>query len=760
MLMVGTRDSSWGSVSRRSAFIVAAVILVLGLQAGIFGMSSPSRVLAAGPSCTITNLNPHSAPTGTDTGFAFTLTSPADQIAWVKVTSPSAQVMIDGGSSDWLPTVSYDSSQETFTGSPIDPGNPISVNVVASVSYFAGGNWTVQASSNASGSSPFPCTGDTSMTVTDTNPPTFVSISASALTTSATIHWSTDKPTTGVVDYGLTSGYGLSKSDSTLGTSGSVTITGLKSGTVYHYQVTATDQSDNSVTSNDSTFTTANPASEPPSSGGSGGGSSGSGGVINTPVTDTRDKTPPKISIVPPSAKILMTIPTINGEASDNIGVLRVEYSVDGGQNWLPVDTSEGLGGKHVNFSFTPINLDDGTYSILARAVDAGGNITKTPKVEVVIDLLPPVVGGNVISVGPQVIQPGDNGILEVPANVDLTINLSTSGGATSVNLSAMNVIGGNASLASNFALSRLPDSGLWSGILSFSEPGYYQIVAHAVDGANNKTARVIDTVRVARSGLVTSAKGPVAHAEVTVYYLDPDTNSWIIWDGEAYGQANPQRAGDDGNFNSLLPPGTYYAKVSAPGYATLQSSIVTITRPTPLTATLHVHAASGLSFISGLLSSFSIEHIALQDEQSKVPAALKRQDVIGQTLASFALTDTTGTQQNSVAWLGKPTVITVMSAWAPGTAEQMAALEQVATNHDVNVKAIGLQNDSLLLQAYDEIAGSSLIWLADPDSHTVPFLKVGSMPMHYFVDRKGVIRDEVPGVLSPEQITQRLADL
>ena len=759
MLMVGIRDSYWRDAVRRSLLIGVATLLLLGLQAGVLGGVLGSHALAAGPTCTITDLTPHSAPTGTDTGFAFTLTSPGDQIAWVKVTSPSAQVAIDGGSSDWLPTISYDTTQATFTGGPIDPGNPISVNVVASVSYFTGGNWTVQASSNSGGSSPSVCTGDTSLTVTDNNPPTFVSISASALTTSATIHWSTDKPTTGVADYGLTSGYGLSKSDATVGTTGSVNITGLKSGTVYHYQVTATDQSSNSVISNDSTFTTANPASEPPPTGGT-GGSGGSGGVINTPVTDTTDKTPPKITIVPPATKILMVIPTITGEASDNVGVLRVEYSVDGGQNWLPADTTDGLGGKHVTFSFTPVNLDDGTYSLVARAVDAGGNITKTTKSSIVIDLLPPVVGGNVISVGPQVILPGDNEIIEVPANVDLTINLSTSGGATSVNLSAMDVTGSNSSLASNFSLSRLPDSGLWSGVLSFSEPGYYQLVAHAVDGANNKTTRVIDSIHVTRPGLVVSAKGPVAGAEVTIYYLDPDTNSWIIWDGEAYGQTNPQRAGDNGNFNSLLPPGTYYATVTAAGYATLQSSIITITRPSPLTANLRLHATSGLSFISGLLSSFSVQHITLQDDQSKVPSVLKSQDVTGQTLASFALTDTTGSDQNSVSWLGKPTVVTVMSAWAPGTAEQMAALEQVAANHDVNVKTIGLQNDSLLLQAYDEIGGSSLVWLADPDSHIVPLLKVGSMPTHYFVDRKGVIRAVAAGVLSPEQIIQRLADL
>ena len=99
----------------------------------------------------------------------------------------------------------------------------------------------------------------------DTTPPVISNILANAGTTSATVSWSTDESTTGLVRYGTTTAYELGSVGSAQGTSHSVNLSGLSTGQTYHYQIEAQDSSSNVSTSTDRTFVT--------NSGGSGGGS-------------------------------------------------------------------------------------------------------------------------------------------------------------------------------------------------------------------------------------------------------------------------------------------------------------------------------------------------------------------------------------------------------------------------------------------------------------------------------------------------------
>ncbi|MCL5411274.1 MAG: fibronectin type III domain-containing protein [Patescibacteria group bacterium] len=77
-----------------------------------------------------------------------------------------------------------------------------------------------------------------------------------ALSTSVTVTWNTDKVSDSYVEYGLTASYGTNTGldESTL--SHSVTVTGLTPSTTYHFRVKSKDSDGNTGTSNDSTFTT------------------------------------------------------------------------------------------------------------------------------------------------------------------------------------------------------------------------------------------------------------------------------------------------------------------------------------------------------------------------------------------------------------------------------------------------------------------------------------------------------------------------
>ena len=88
----------------------------------------------------------------------------------------------------------------------------------------------------------------TALTISD------VTVEKSA--TSAIVSWTTDVPSNSRVNYGITSLYGLSESDSELVTSHSITLSGLDPSTIYHFSVFSVSAVGDSDQSSDSTFET------------------------------------------------------------------------------------------------------------------------------------------------------------------------------------------------------------------------------------------------------------------------------------------------------------------------------------------------------------------------------------------------------------------------------------------------------------------------------------------------------------------------
>jgi phosphodiesterase/alkaline phosphatase D-like protein len=92
----------------------------------------------------------------------------------------------------------------------------------------------------------------------DTTAPTITLVASSGITKAgATITWTTNEGATSQVQYGLTEDYGSSTTEvTTLATSHSVDLTGLKAGKTYHYRVVSKDAAANQAVSADNTFKT------------------------------------------------------------------------------------------------------------------------------------------------------------------------------------------------------------------------------------------------------------------------------------------------------------------------------------------------------------------------------------------------------------------------------------------------------------------------------------------------------------------------
>jgi len=91
----------------------------------------------------------------------------------------------------------------------------------------------------------------------DTTPPVITNVTSGALTASvAAISWTTDESSDTQVEYGTTTGYGNTSTNSASWISHIRVISGLSASTFYHYRVKSRDAAGNLATSGDFTFTT------------------------------------------------------------------------------------------------------------------------------------------------------------------------------------------------------------------------------------------------------------------------------------------------------------------------------------------------------------------------------------------------------------------------------------------------------------------------------------------------------------------------
>lgn len=98
---------------------------------------------------------------------------------------------------------------------------------------------------------------DLVLPATDTTPPVISDIAATSVTSSnAVINWSTDDLANSAVDYGATTSYGSTVSNSTWVTSHALTLAPLTPSTLYHFRVRSRNASGLSSTSPDNTFMT------------------------------------------------------------------------------------------------------------------------------------------------------------------------------------------------------------------------------------------------------------------------------------------------------------------------------------------------------------------------------------------------------------------------------------------------------------------------------------------------------------------------
>jgi hypothetical protein len=667
-----------------------------------------------------------------------------DIMKWVQFTPPDGNYSIQGDA--------------FFSFDDVTPGNFVSPTVVVGAgSASSSQNWMVQAADNPYGIDAITCTGDTSMSIDDTSPPQISSVVVSSITnTSAIITWITNKPATSELDYGETADYGFTKTDTTPDTSHSYTLDSLSASTTYHFNIKATDEQGTSELG-DNAFITAAVA-----------------GVTQEPVTVTvtttttrlvtpsltptpvPDRTPPSLYISSNFSKPFAQAPQILGTVTDNKAVSNIEYSLDGGHNWLPVDVTTNLGKTTASFSFLPPSLDDGNYALQVRATDSSNNIGVSKVYALIIDRLPPQACGVLFSLGPQIINPASDGTIVTLSGQKLKITLSDIGGSTQAAVLAKDKNGS----VKAFKLTKNPDSSLWSTYLLLGE-GTFQLIYSAIDGAGNATTRNLNTVLSVPRGVVNGASGGVVNAKISVYYQEPVTNSWQIWDGGAYSQSNPQLADENGSYTLFLPAGKYYLHIEAFGFKTSDTEFFTINNPQPINANFKLSPLKLLLALGPFkfyLPDFSVLSVLFKNNLPEITQ--NESDLIGKNTPFFNLSVTDQSQLSSDSLTGKSTVISFLNTWSPSSTEQISVLNNFVKNKDFNSAVIVEGEKVSKVYVFKKRGGYTLPIFADPDATLTTAYNLSVLPAHYFLDRRGVVKKVIYGALNENELANTLINI
>lgn len=698
-------------------------------------------------------VSPATVIAGTTSGFILQIsnTSLSEIIAWVKITRPSANFTLTqaSGPSGWTIS-SQTATSTTFTGGNIPPGLTRSFqerNVAIANVNAPSANWIVEVSSDPSGANPVACTGSLGTEITgasDANPPVISNVTVSSITTnSAVVGWTTDEHSTSKVDFGLTSGYGQSVSNGSMVTNHSLTIQSLSPSTIYHFKVSSTDSSGNTGNGNDTTFQTlssgSNPNPPPPS---------GSISIKKLNIQST-EKIPPSISFTSKTRGVYKEGPLVSGIAQDNVAVLLVEYSVDAGKNWLPVKKTSGLGTQKTSFEFSTSGLAEGNFEVLARAIDTSGNEAKTGSFTLVIDIHKPFIGGSLVSFGPQILS--GEGSLATLVGMKQKITLPVIGGATEVKIVAKK----EGAPEIDFKLNPLNQSNLWNGEIVFPESGIFDLEVHSKDGAANQVKRTLSEISVTPAGGVVDKKNqPIQGAKVSLYFFEPESQAWVLWDGSGFGIANPQQTDAKGQFSYLIPKGKYYFKAETKEYLTWTSEIFETSGPTPLST--KVQLEKPFLKLGPLLVDWRV-FFAKKVEIGKFEKSSQVSNEVNNPLPNFSFESTSGQKIDSLSLRGKPTLLTILSTWSPNVSEQLPILNQLAENKDLNIVPLISMESLGRVKVFKEISKTKLEFIVDPNGEISQSLKFQSLPTHYVLTRNGVIKKVLVGVLSKEELLDAL---
>lgn len=399
------------------------------------------------------------------------------------------------------------------------------------------------------------------------------------------------------------------------------------------------------------------------------------------------------------------------------------------------------------NFSFNLGKLEDGNYPAQARAYDTLGDTGQCGPITLVIDRLRPIIGGNIVAVGPQIIYPRENGTIQSVAGVKTSFVISMKGGVTEAAILADE---------RKFPLRKLTGTNLWEGTVEVDKKGATKLAVTAKDGAKHVEEKIINSYDVQDFGTVydSSTKKPVKDASVTLYVFDEITKSWVVWDSASYGQGNSQITNGQGQYSFLVPEGKYYLEVKRGGYQTSLSEITEFKENTILNSPVNLTPYSKLGFSLGYLLPDTFPMQITQPSISLGPESVKT----GKEIPAFSFSQTDGIQFTKENLKNKKYVLVFFSPWSALSIEGISQLNGNFLNpaNQTEMVAVSVQESPSATKAFMVRGLYDFFAVADYDGKYSSDMGMTTLPFYVFVNSDGIIKETYTGVLGKDQLVKK----
>ena len=132
----------------------------------------------------------------------------------------------------------------------------------------------------------------------------------------------------------------------------------------------------------------------------------------------------------------------------------------------------------------------------------------------------------------------------------------------------------------------------------------------------------------------------------------------------------------------------------------------------------------------------------------------------VGQLAPDFALRTPEGDTVRLAGVRGKPVWINFWAPWCPACRTEMPRLEGFYLQHEADglvILGVGVRDSPENMRAYAGEVGVTYPIVVDVDGRIADTYQALALPVHYWIDRDGVVRDWAFGELPPDLLAASL---
>jgi peroxiredoxin len=133
----------------------------------------------------------------------------------------------------------------------------------------------------------------------------------------------------------------------------------------------------------------------------------------------------------------------------------------------------------------------------------------------------------------------------------------------------------------------------------------------------------------------------------------------------------------------------------------------------------------------------------------------------VGRPAPDFRAFDLDGAPVQLSALRGHPVWLTFWASWCPpcrAESPDIQAAYQQYRQRGLVIVAVDRGEDPATVRDYAKRAGLGFIFAGDPAAEVAGSYRVTGLPIHFFIDADGVLRDQKLGTLDKKSIQQELA--